>query len=180
MEMKGRRPAVSPLDWLAFWLTLAVILDIAIIGALFAIAIRDKRGAYRIGWVDGTMGREYGESYPGHLPYPARHGGEPVADLEGEWLPRTTPIDEPERPEETTLVGTVVSPAAGPPLPPHIEAMAAAVRESWDQVLDDRGETDTAWTRRMSQQVRERLGLDDDGPRAIGAGNVHSGGTGQT
>lgn len=164
---------MSPLSWLAFWLVLAAVLDLGIIGALFVIAIRDKRSAYRAGWVDGTDAREYGHSYPGHLPYPARHTGQPVAGPE-EWLP---PTPGPyERPEESTLVGTVILPA-GPPLPPHITAMAAAVRDSWDQVLDARGETDTAWTKRMALQVRERLGLEDSRP-AIGAGH-EAGGAGK-
>lgn len=123
---------MSPLNWLAFWLTLAIVIDVGIIGALFVIAIRDKREAYRAGWVDGTMGSEYGHSYPGELPYPARHNGQPIADPEDEWLPRTPPWDEPQPVNEETLIGTIVIPQTVPPLPPHLASMAHAVTEEWE------------------------------------------------
>jgi len=174
---------VTPLDWLAFWLTAAALTDMGIIVALYLIAVRDRRAAYRSGWVDGTMGREYGHSYDhGKLPYPARHNGEPTAPPDDEiWLP-PTPTAElgPLPPEETTLAGTVVYPA-GPPLPPHIAALAQAVREAWEPIereYEQRQETDTAWTKRMARQVREQLGL-EPGLTAIGAGDG-TGGSGET
>jgi hypothetical protein len=158
---------MTPLEWLLFWLAVAMAGDLAAIAGLYWLAHSQAQRAYRSGWVDGTMGREYGESYPGKLAYPARHNGQPVAAPEEEWLPPTPPgWDEdvwgPPAPEPPTLEGTIIL------------ARDDLAATAWH------GETDTAWTKRMGVEVRERLAKAlDGGAPAIesGVGDVHARGT---
>jgi hypothetical protein len=182
------------------WLTMAAAIDVAALAGLWWVSHTQVQRSYRAGWVDGTMGREYGHSFPGKIAYPARHDGQPVADPDG-WLPPTPPP---------------------PALPPELDAMAAAVREQMDRledttvwaeepptlegtiIIDHRDRlaatawditaeqprlaTDSEWTKGMAAQVNARLAMAVNdmaatlasGPAAIesGVGDVYGGGEG--
>ena len=194
---------MSPDTLAIIWITAAAICILTIC-TLGWIAHDQAQRCYRAGWVDRTEGHAYGYSYRGKIRYAGRHDGGPAVDLGG-WLPPTPGPSAPpafvpwahhaldriealerahEDPaQETTLIGTVIYPA-GPPLPPHIAAMAQAVKEAWEPIereYEQRQETDTAWTKRMARELmdfRRRVGLEGD-LTAIGAGDG-TGGSGET